>query len=93
MPKEIDVNLEELEKFIQVVDEFHQEIEEKFKSVRAAWDQCDESWQGISKERFTSNFEQTQDAVNRAINAGEIASDQFLAHFQSIVNEFEDKYF
>ncbi|EKD10328.1 WXG100 family type VII secretion target [Limnospira platensis] len=92
MPKKIDVDLEELEKFIQVVDEFHQEIEEKFKSVQKAWDRCDESWQGISKERFTRDFEQTQDAVNRAINAGEIASDQFLAHFQSIVNEFEDQY-
>lgn len=93
MPKEIDVDIPELERFIQVVDEFHQEIEEKFKSVQAAWERCDESWQGISKERFTRDFEQTQDAVNRAISAGEIASDQFLAHFQSIVNEFEDRYF
>ena len=92
MPKDLDLDLEELKRFIKVVDGFHQVIEQKFDSVQTAWDKCDKSWQGASKNRFTKDFEQTQKAVERAINAGKIASEQFLDHFESIVDEFEDQY-
>lgn len=92
MPRDLDLDLEQLKRFIDIVDQFHQAIEQKFESVQIAWDQCDESWQGASKDRFTKDFTQTQEAVARAIDAGKIASEQFLDHFESIVDEFEDQH-
>ena len=92
MPKDLDLDLEQLERFIDVVDQFHQTIEEKFESVQTAWDKCDESWRGASKDRFTKDFTQTQEAVDRAINAGKTASDVFLDVFKSIVRDFEDQH-
>ncbi|AFY38210.1 transcription termination factor NusA [[Leptolyngbya] sp. PCC 7376] len=92
MSRDLDLDLDELKRFIDVVDQFHQVIGEKFESVQTAWDQCNESWQGASKKRFTKDFEQTQDSVERAINAGQTASEVFLDVFESIVEEFEDQY-
>lgn len=91
MPRDLDLDLEELKKFIAIVDQFHQTIEQKFESVQTAWDKCDESWQGASKDRFTKEFTQTQEAVARAINAGKTASEVFLDVFERIVEEFEDQ--
>lgn len=91
MPRDLDLDLDELKRFIDIVDQFHQVIEAKFDSVQNAWDKCNESWQGASKKRFTKDFEETQDAVERAIKAGQTASEIFLDVFESIVDEFEDQ--
>ena len=91
MAKDIDVDEQELYRFIQTLAAFQQLTTDKLKAVESAWTQCNESWKGASKNQFTKEFEQTKQAIEDALAAGEDAS-RWLERFDEIVREFEHQY-
>lgn len=91
MARDIDVNEEELAKFIDVLSDFQELTRDKFKGVEMDWAKCDQSWQGESKDQFTRDFEQTQQRVQSALDAGDDALD-WLRRFDEILKEFERQY-
>jgi WXG100 family type VII secretion target len=89
MAKDIDVDLDELEKFIDVLRQFQDTTSDKLTAVKSAWATCDESWEGSAKEKFTQEYTGTEEAVTRALEAGDDAI-RWLEKFHEIVQEMED---
>lgn len=89
MSRDIDVSPAELEKFIQVLHRFQDQTYDKLRAVQGAWNQCNESWKGEAKESFTRGFEETESAVNRALESGEAAV-EWLQKFHDILQEMEE---
>lgn len=88
MSRDIDVDEEQLARFIDALSQFQEVADEKFKAVEADWEKCKESWQGDSKEQFTKDFERTSTSVRETLEAGDEALD-WLERFDEIVKEFE----
>lgn len=88
MARDIDVNIDELSRFIDVLGNFQRQVGDEFKELESKWKKCDESWQGESKERFTKEFEETTKTTQSALDAGEDAK-KWLDRFLEIVEEFE----
>lgn len=91
MAKDIDVNEEELSRFIQTLSVFQELTKGRLSAVENAWNKCNESWKGGAKNQFTGQFEKTQQAVEDALYAGEQAQ-HWLQRFDEIVREFERHY-
>lgn len=91
MARDIDVDIDELERFIYVLQEFQDTTTDKFKAVQNDWDRCDESWEGESKERFTKDFDETRDRVRRTLESGEDAL-EWLRKYLEILKDFESAY-
>jgi hypothetical protein len=49
MARDLDVDQQELEKFIEVLQRFQESTSDKFQAVLSAWSKCDESWQNLLK--------------------------------------------
>lgn len=88
MARDIDVNEEELFKFIDTLSIFQQATQAQLNSVESAWNECNESWKGDAKNQFKNKFEVTKEAIERALDAGEQAK-AWLERFDEIVKEFE----
>jgi uncharacterized protein YukE len=88
---EIDVDIDELERFINVLQDFQDFTREKFRRVQNDWDRCEQSWQGDSKEHFTRDFEKTLDQVKRNLEVGDDAL-EWLEKYFNIIDEFENGY-
>lgn len=91
MARDIYVDQEELARFIEVLAAFQEITTDKFKAVLSDWQKCDESWEGESKDQFSRQFLQTQQAVEDALEAGGDAL-KWLTRFDEIVQEFERGY-
>lgn len=91
MSRDIDIDQQELAQFIDVLSDFQDRVGDQFKSVEAAWERCDESWQGMSKEQFTQDFEKTCQSITTALQAGDDAL-QWLENFDEILKEFERQF-
>lgn len=91
MARDIDIDIDELERFIDVLQDFQDLTSEKFKAVQSDWARCDESWEGDSKERFTNDFEDTSHRVQRTLEAGDDAL-QWLRKYLDILKDFESSY-
>lgn len=89
--RDIDVNEEELARFIQTLATFQQVTEDKLKTVMSSWDTCNESWQGETKDQFTKDFDRTRQSVDVTLEAGDDAL-RWLERFDEIVREFESNY-
>lgn len=88
MASDIDVNEEELHRFIEILSSFQDQIREKMTSVESAYARCGESWKGVSAAQFRKEFDDTKGTVNTAIEVGGEALD-WLRRFHTIVREFE----
>lgn len=88
MARDIDVNIDELRRFIEILGVFQRQVHDEFQELQAKWKKCDESWQGESKERFTKEFEETANSTGIALEAGDDAK-KWLERFLEIVEEFE----
>ena len=91
MARDIDIDIDELERFIHVLQDFQDATSEKFKAVQQDWNRCDESWEGDSKERFTKDFEETCDRVQRTLESGDDAL-EWLRRYLEILKDFESSY-
>lgn len=89
MNKDIDVELEQLEKFITAFQQMQEAVQTQFDSLKPAWDSCDESWKGAAKNRFTNGYESTVQSIQDVLNDGEASLD-WLRSYRDIVREFED---
>lgn len=89
--RDIDVEEEELARFIQTLATFQRVTEDKLKTVMSSWDACNDSWQGDSKDQFTKDFERTQQSVDMTLEAGDDAL-KWLERFDEIVRDFERNY-
>jgi uncharacterized protein YukE len=85
---DINVDEEQLHKFIEVLSQFQDEIRDKMRVVSDAYARCLESWKGESASQFQKEFEETKQAVETAIQVGNEALD-WLWRFDEIVREFE----
>lgn len=88
MAKDIDVDEEQLHRFIEALAAFQQTTVEKLQSVETSWSQCDQTWKGASKDQFTAEFVKTKQAIESALAAGDDAQ-KWLERFNEIVIEFE----
>lgn len=86
MSRDIDVDINELKKFIDVLNRFQDQTTDKLKNVQNAWNRCDETWKGDAKEEFAKGFEATEQSVRRAVEAGEDAS-LWLQKFYDILDD------
>ena len=91
MARDIYVDQQELEEFIEVLQRFQDSTSDRFKSVQSAWSKCSESWEGVSKETFEKDFEETNSSIHHALEAGDDAID-WLRRFNEILEEFEEMY-
>ncbi|WP_017293175.1 hypothetical protein [Geminocystis herdmanii] len=91
MARDIDIDIDELEKFIDVLRDFQDITSDKFKAVQQGWNHCDESWEGDSKERFTKDFEETCDRVTRTLESGDDAL-EWLRKYLEILKDLENSY-
>lgn len=89
--RDIDVDEEELDRFIRTLSTFQNLTKEKFQAVSTAWQKVDETWQGDSKQQFTGQFEATQKSVEITLESGENGL-EWLEDFHRIVREFEGNY-
>lgn len=88
MARDIDVNRDELDRFIGALGNFQRQVGDEFKELQTKWKQCDESWKGESKDRFTKEFEETANTTESALEAGDDAK-KWLERFLEIVEDFE----
>ena len=88
MAKDIDVDEEQLHRFIEALAAFQQVTTEKLQSVETSWNQCEQTWKGASKNQLTTEFVQTKQAIESALAAGDDAQ-KWLERFNEIVREFE----
>jgi WXG100 family type VII secretion target len=86
MSQDICIDIEELERFINVLNKFHEQTHERLGAVRAAWEPCSETWQGQAKEEFAQGYEQTEQSVRRALEAG-VDAIQWLSRYHEILQE------
>ncbi|NEP61751.1 MAG: transcription termination factor NusA [Symploca sp. SIO2G7] len=91
MSRDIDIDEQELAKFIDVLSRFQDLTSDKFQAVESAWLKCDESWKGDSKEKFTKDFQETTETVKISLEVGDDALD-WLRRFDEILKEFEQNY-
>ena len=88
MAKDLDIDIDELQRFIDVLKDFQESTTDRLRAVEGDWARCDESWQGDAKDQFTSNFEATKQSVKKALEAGDDAC-KWLENFYQLVDEFE----
>lgn len=67
MARDIDIDIDELEKFISVLKKFQDKATDEFKTLKSAWSKCDETWKGDAKEDFTKGFEKTERVLEKAL--------------------------
>jgi len=89
MSRDIDASPIELEKFIQTLQHFQDQTDDRLRAVEESWSRCNESWKGEAKESFTKGYEQTESAVTQALDAGKDAV-QWLQKFHDILQEMEE---
>lgn len=89
MSRDIDIDIYELEEFIQALKRFQDQTHDRLKSVETSWGRCDETWKGDAKEEFTRQFENTEKAVQRSLEAGDDAVD-WLEKFHEILEDLRD---
>ena len=88
MSQDLNVNIQDLEKFINALTVFQDAMHDRVKSLEAAWQTCDESWKGDAKQRFEQEFMPTLLTMNSALEAGN-ESIEWLQKFHELVEEFE----
>jgi uncharacterized protein YukE len=88
MSQSLNVNIQDLEKFLNALTIFQDKMHDRFKSLEAGWQTCDESWQGNAKQEFEKEFTQTLSTMNSALQAGDEAI-EWLQKFHELVEEFE----
>lgn len=88
MAKDIDVDISELERFIEVMCRFQEQTTERLQSLQQVWQGCDETWEGRAKEEFARNYEETEKVVIRALEAGSDAI-AWLYKYREILGELE----
>ncbi|AFZ52434.1 transcription termination factor NusA [Cyanobacterium aponinum AL20118] len=88
MTQDIDVDIDELKEFIDTLQYFQDVMSDRFQAVEYDWNRCDESWEGESKKRFTSDFEEVYDRTKRTLTAGEDAL-EWLKKYYQILEDFE----
>ncbi|MDZ4834723.1 MAG: transcription termination factor NusA [Candidatus Melainabacteria bacterium] len=79
---DVDVDLDSLQKFIQTLDMFQQQMADQMRVMSGAWTACKETLDGPSAREFVEQYDQTQSQVLTAIGTGEDALSQLrkLAH-------------
>ncbi|QDZ39888.1 transcription termination factor NusA [Euhalothece natronophila Z-M001] len=90
MSRDIDVDEQELEKFLRILEDFQDFIQEQMKSLERKWEKCDDSWQGESKERFSKEFTQTLDDLKTAAKNGDDAL-EYIEKFYQVVKEMNEQ--
>ncbi|BAZ12177.1 hypothetical protein NIES4071_40050 [Calothrix sp. NIES-4071] len=88
MASDIDVNQEELSKFIAELKTFQQIMADKLQAVERDWLSCEQSWKGEAKDKFASKFDTTLQALRNALDMGEEAQD-WLEKFDKVIRDFE----
>ncbi|GCL46960.1 WXG100 family type VII secretion target [Microcystis aeruginosa] len=91
MSRDLDIDEQELAKFIDVFSQFQDRIKDKFQSVESSWEKCNESWHGSSKDQFTKEFLETRRTIQESLDAGEDAL-TWLRRFDEVLKEFERQY-
>lgn len=90
MSRDIHVDQEELEKFVKILEDFQEFIQEQMKSLEQEWKPCDDSWQGDSKERFSKDFTETLEDLKVAAKKGDDAL-EYLEKFYQVVKEMNEQ--
>lgn len=88
MSRDLNVNIQDLEKFLNALTIFQDAMHDRVKSLEAGWQTCDESWQGDAKQQFKKEFTPTLSTMNSALKAGDEAV-EWLQKFHELVEEFE----
>jgi uncharacterized protein YukE len=88
MSQDLNVNIQDLEKFLNALTVFQDAMHDRVKSLEAGWQTCDESWQGNAKQQFEKEFTPTLSTMNSALQAGDEAV-EWLQKFHELVEEFE----
>jgi uncharacterized protein YukE len=88
MAQDLNVNIQDLEKFLNALTIFQETMHDRVKSVEASWQTCDESWEGNAKQQFEQEFTQTLSTMNSALESGD-ESVEWLQKFHGLVEDFE----
>jgi uncharacterized protein YukE len=88
MSQDLNVNIQDLEKFLNALTIFQDVMHDRVNSLESGWQTCDESWQGVAKQQFEKEFTPTLSTMNSALQAGDEAV-EWLQKFHELVEEFE----
>jgi hypothetical protein len=88
MAQDLNVNIQDLEKFLNALTLFQDVMRDRVKSLEIGWQICDESWQGNAKQQFEQEFTPTLSMMDSSLKAGD-ESVQWLQKFHELVKEFE----
>jgi uncharacterized protein YukE len=88
MSQDLNVNIQDLEKFLNALTVFQDAMHDRVNSLEASWNTCDESWQGEAKQEFEKEFSPTLSTMNSALKAGN-ESAEWLQKFHELVERFE----
>jgi uncharacterized protein YukE len=88
MAQDLNVNIQDLEKFLNALNIFQEAMHDRVKSVEASWQTCDESWEGNAKQQFEQEFTPTLSTMNSALESGD-ESVEWLQKFHGLVEDFE----
>ena len=86
---DIDVDPKQLSEFINVLEDYLNTIHGRLSSVEVAWSDLREKISGQTATKFTKEYEQTEDEVNRATKSvNEVLV--WLRRYDQIVREFDN---
>lgn len=76
MSQNININLDDLESFIGVLQQFNRDLETNWSRLKARWVETSDSWRDVKKDQFTNAV--GWDEVIRTMEAYQATSDSHV---------------
>jgi uncharacterized protein YukE len=88
MSQDLNVDLQALKQTINALTHSQTVMTERFKTLEADWQICDDSWKGNAKDKFEKEITPTIATLRSTIQMGDDAL-AWLEKFHDLVEEFE----
>ena len=89
MSQDLNVDLQALKSVISALTQSQTVMSERFKTLEADWQICDDSWKGNAKDKFEKDIIPTIGSIRSSLKMGDDAL-AWLEKFHDLVEEFEN---
>ena len=89
MSQDLNVDLQALKSVISALTQSQTVMSERFKTLEADWQICDDSWKGNAKDKFEKDIIPTIGSIRSSLKMGDDAL-VWLEKFHDLVEEFEN---
>ena len=89
MSQDLNVDLQALKSVISALTQSQTVMSERFKTLEADWQICDDSWKGNAKDKFEKDLIPTIGSIRSSLKMGDDTL-AWLEKFHDLVEEFEN---